>query len=713
MAKQYWIGDFFIDLSRNQITQNKQPQVVAPKALAVLTLLAKNQGEVVSQETLLSTVWPDTIVSPNSLQRSIAQLRKALGDDGKGQVYIKTHSKQGYSLECEVNWQVKVNANDTDSCASATVNYTPQPEAQKAPTITEKLTQWRSKLLLLFSVIFVSGFIGAHFSASSDTPMFSVGELRALTSSDGREFASIYSPDGKYIIFHRYSEEACVNNIWAKDLVTKQEYKLTDNIDSYGRHSFSKDGKQLVFIRTVDCDEPITQKKCFQLMSIDFAKALKAPQPMQLLLECKNSEITRPHWLNNNNIALLQKDESQWQLISYSTSENKSQVIHKVNDGNIVYYDYSTKDDLLAVISIHKDNQHYIELLTPNGELISSNKIVFPPDTGRQRLFVANFSPIENHLVFSTGRQMFTLSFNGIINNVSIPLDQPAFSPSFHPDGDRALIIKGQYDSDILSIPLADVTQNNIDDDQSSMTINRSTVADDSAVLQPNGETIAFVSARSGEDQVWLSNKQGVKQLSQFPIDSYISGIKWSADGGSLLVNVNNKLVQLQLDARQTSYSDEHIILELLHWDSVKNTALTLASFRGVSKLTEFNLLTDEVRILTDRRVNWASKTESGDLIYTDHMDRFWRSGAVEAQHIPALDGHGGDRKHFLVNGSTIYGVSNELELWSYNLSNEQFNVVGKLPSNIANISEINARGLFATARISSKKEVVELLLNL
>ena len=115
MAEQYWIGDFFIDLSRNQITQNMQSQIIAPKALAVLTYLAENQGKVVSHDELLVKVWQDTVVSTNTLQRSIAQIRKALGDDGKVQVYIKTHAKQGYSLECDVRWHDNTNSTSADS----------------------------------------------------------------------------------------------------------------------------------------------------------------------------------------------------------------------------------------------------------------------------------------------------------------------------------------------------------------------------------------------------------------------------------------------------------------------------------------------------------------------------------------------------------------------------------------------------------------------
>ena len=98
MAEQYWINDFFIDKTRNQITQSERSQTVPPKALAVLSYLAAHHGEVASQDDLLKHVSSDTIVYPNTLQRSIAQLRKALGDNGKGQTLIKTHAKQGYSL---------------------------------------------------------------------------------------------------------------------------------------------------------------------------------------------------------------------------------------------------------------------------------------------------------------------------------------------------------------------------------------------------------------------------------------------------------------------------------------------------------------------------------------------------------------------------------------------------------------------------------------
>jgi len=526
MAEQYWIGDFFIDLSRNQITQNKQPQVVAPKALAVLTYLAENQGEVVSHDALLVNVWKNTVVSTNTLQRSIAQLRKALGDDGKVQVYIKTHAKQGYSLECDVQWHVHDNSTIADSISINNTQEKMIVESQTeenniietcsdanttAHTATITITNSadiakpsRSSLRLIVIIfgLMILGGIGYQYLADKQPSQFSFGELRALTSTDNKELASIYSPDGEYIVFHRYSEEFCINNIWAKNSETQQEFQLTKNLDSYGSHSFSRDGKKLVFIKTGGCSQPNMQKECYKLMSLDFNKALVSPQSPRVLMECKSTRIRAPKWLNNNNIVLLQKFSETWKLISYSVNENKSQVLYELEDGNIIDYDYSASDNLIALTSFHNDGNYYIEVLNANGQVLSSHRIKYPQEIAKFRLIYPNFSPLKDQLIFSTGRQLFTLSYDGQVTNISLPLDGPMGTPTFHPDGNRMIVIKGHYDSDIVSVPLSQVKKEqitqaqttNIQSKQNKMgkVIERSIVGEDNAILQPGGELIAI-----------------------------------------------------------------------------------------------------------------------------------------------------------------------------------------------------------------------------
>ena len=715
MAEQYWIGGFFIDLSRNQISQNQQSQTLAPKALAVLTYLAENQGKVVSQEALLEKVWQGTVVSPNTLQRSIAQLRKALGDDGKVQVYIKTHAKQGYSLECDVRWQEKIQSASPDVFQENSVVQTPTENTDNNQnSIKRQEAPQTAKNYAILALVFIALviFIISGYFISKPKPLkaFSFGEMRALTATDHKEFGGIYSPDGKYVVFQRYTDLLCRNNIWAKNLETQQEFQLTENIGTYSSQSFSKDGKQLVLIQTQDCSEPVTQKKCYKLMSLDFEKALTSPQPLTELMECKNSVISKPTWLNNNNIALLQKDLARWKLLSYSITENTSQVLYELIDGNIVYYSYSNKEDLIALISERKNGDHYINILDVHGNLLSSNKINYPKEVAKYRFVGANFSPIDEMLIFSTGRQLFTLSFTGEVSNISLPIDEPMSSPTFHPNGKRMVVVKGHYDADIISMPYSAELQKTHQTTPDYLVLERSTTGDYNAMVQPNGNAIAFKSKRSGEEQIWISSNGSSKQLSHFPKDTYIRGFDWAADGHSLLVNVHHQLIQVFIDGTTKQLPLAHPVVRLFQWHSVTNSALAIVRINGLSKFAEIDLKNSQIRVIKDSSVSWALKTEQGQIIYTDQLDRFWQKGPIEDELIEPLRNQGSD-KRFLLKDGYIYGVNKNLQFWSYNIESNEINFITTVPDNLDHISDLNYLSLYGVIRVSAKKELAELFL--
>jgi len=734
MTVKYWVGDFFVDLSRNQVTQKEHSKTIAPKALAVLTYLAENQGRVVSYDELFDKVWPDTVVTPNTLQRSIAQLRKVLGEDTQYQSYIKTHTKQGYSLECEVRWQDKIDAElsvepelllkpDNENPEIVQNNGSSHLPIEKTLTESadaENKPRSAVSFFTLFAGIIILAIIGVKYLTPTPAFKLSVGELRSLTATDNKEFGGLYSPDGEYIVFLRYSEKLCVSsNIWAKHTKTQKEIQLTQNMARFGTLSFSKDGKKLVFVKTENCSQPITQKECYKLMTLDFEQALKAPQSPSLLMECRNSRISQPRWLNNNNVALLQKLSNRWQLVNYSIVDNKSKVIYSIEDGNLIDYDYSVKKDLLALTSIHNDGQLYIETLHPDGQILSSHKIEYPPEIPKFRFLYPNFTPINEQLIFSTGRQLFGLSYQGKITNISLPLDEPMGSPIFHPDGKKMLVIKGNWDSDIATIPLSLITTSQeeqflITADNKYSIIARSTLAEDDAKYQPNGELIAFKSDRSGEDQLWITDGNSPQQLTSFPIDSRIDGQSWAADGKSILVNANNMLTQVPLHSEQGSQQEsfpfEYRVEQLFHWRSQDNTALITVRIKGILTFGEFDLNRKEFRKITDKKVNWAFKSADGRLVYTDHLDRFWQPGPAEDQLIESLEQQGSD-KRFIIKNHVIYGINEEFQLWSYDLTDNTFEVIANTPINVDYLTDMNQSNILLTIRITAKKEVAELTL--
>src|SRR5579863_8904951 len=75
---------------------------VEPKAFRVLLLLLRNPGKLIAKEELLNAVWGDAAVTDNSLARSVALLRRLLGDDTRNPRYIETVATVGYRFVCPV-----------------------------------------------------------------------------------------------------------------------------------------------------------------------------------------------------------------------------------------------------------------------------------------------------------------------------------------------------------------------------------------------------------------------------------------------------------------------------------------------------------------------------------------------------------------------------------------------------------------------------------
>jgi DNA-binding winged helix-turn-helix (wHTH) protein/Tol biopolymer transport system component len=71
-------------------------QAVEPKAFRVLLVLLRNPGKLVEKEELLNAVWGDVAVGDNSLARSVALLRKLLGDEARIPRFIETVATVGY-----------------------------------------------------------------------------------------------------------------------------------------------------------------------------------------------------------------------------------------------------------------------------------------------------------------------------------------------------------------------------------------------------------------------------------------------------------------------------------------------------------------------------------------------------------------------------------------------------------------------------------------
>jgi DNA-binding winged helix-turn-helix (wHTH) protein/tetratricopeptide (TPR) repeat protein len=90
-----------LDLRRGNLSRDGREIVLRPKSFALLRYLVEHAGRLVSRDELFETLWPNVIVSENSLTRCVAEIRRALADDAE--TILKTVPKRGYVLAAPVS----------------------------------------------------------------------------------------------------------------------------------------------------------------------------------------------------------------------------------------------------------------------------------------------------------------------------------------------------------------------------------------------------------------------------------------------------------------------------------------------------------------------------------------------------------------------------------------------------------------------------------
>jgi TolB-like protein/DNA-binding winged helix-turn-helix (wHTH) protein len=89
-------GDFELDLRRCELTRAGAAVPIYPRPFRALSYLIEHRDRYVTKDELMEAVWPGTIVSDSSLSTALKEVRRALGDNGQHQRWIKTARGHGF-----------------------------------------------------------------------------------------------------------------------------------------------------------------------------------------------------------------------------------------------------------------------------------------------------------------------------------------------------------------------------------------------------------------------------------------------------------------------------------------------------------------------------------------------------------------------------------------------------------------------------------------
>lgn len=91
-------GDCTFDGETRELFRKERPVHVSPKAFRLLELLLEGRPRALSKAEIHEKIWPDAFVSEATLASLVAEIREAIGEDGKDARYIRTVHGFGYSF---------------------------------------------------------------------------------------------------------------------------------------------------------------------------------------------------------------------------------------------------------------------------------------------------------------------------------------------------------------------------------------------------------------------------------------------------------------------------------------------------------------------------------------------------------------------------------------------------------------------------------------
>ena len=672
MSTPFLLNGHLVDPSRNQIVLSKQVTDVPPKAMAVLILLAKNAGQVVSHDVLMEAVWPNAVVGPNTLQRSVTQLRKALGDSSKQQNIIKTHAKQGYSLVGEIKWQQAPIAQSS----SLGANY------------------WHKAywIIVPIIIIFLFSWLGEEeFQLSFSNP-------RPITATDRNETNARYSPDGEFLVFKR-NGPACNTHLWAKKLSSGEEYQLTKQAGVFGSVDWSADGNQLAFTSQNVCNKsPDTVERCWQFNTIDFSLALQKPIKPVSRSACQKNRVAVARWVDKGDVALIVSDtNSNRQLRSYDLKTGEYTVIYAPLNHKIYSYDYDPKKKQFAVISTTQNNQHRIEKVDLAGHVISTALIQTGNAGSVYEYYSGYLHPSGDFLITYTDLGLFLLDFEGRVTKPDYDILGQLIYPNFHPTDNKLVVTHLNYDSDIAVLkPL-------ISEGESINVIARSNAAERNAQFQPTGKAIAFVSNRTGSQQLWLYNENKVSQISHQALGLQSDQFVWSPTGNEIAVLVSDKIVVYRLDKKSRQIESSLTVKKILQWQTNNEILFIAKENNQLFSIGVNNQLLTELAI---NDVQWAHRLTEDQLLYVSHNKAFIES-AGKSTYLPELSPFLHHPK-FVLKQNKLFGINIAMQLWSYDLTSKKIDILHKITKSNSFISDTRGGEFLFTFSVSFKKELLE-----
>jgi Tol biopolymer transport system component/DNA-binding winged helix-turn-helix (wHTH) protein len=554
------IGEHQVDFGALRVVSRPQSARLTSKSASVLLELARHAGKTITRDELLDRVWAGRCTTPDVLTQAIKELRKALADDARPPRYIETIPKVGYRLVAPVLVLADVAhaafaddgivvANDDVAAVGAPVVATSAAAPATTSSSHVHAKKWFVAAAAAAVIAIVALVLTARMGAApGETSAWRATELRVVTSDPGAERRPHISADGTRIAYGRDGRDHDFSRIVTRSITPSDVTELSLGTKAHeAMPVWSPDSSQIAF-------ERLGPDSCAMFVASSSGGAERE------VGSCENFAYNYYDWSPDGQslITAVRPDgDARLALATWNLRTGSKQFIT---------YDRGGASDLEPRYS-------------PDGKWIAFRRGIAPFSD----LYVmhANGSKLTQltHLTSRIRGYSWTRDGRGLIFSSnhggdfglytveigSGHVESLKVSPAEYPDAARSA------DTVVYEIPRTSKKLSEIAlsaDVAKTSELAPSTGSDSAPAVSPDGNRIAFVSDRSGLQQLWLYDRA---KAAATPLTDYHDRVpqspRWRADGQALVFVVRRKegagLSEIDLASRReraVTKPDENIL---------------------------------------------------------------------------------------------------------------------------------------------------------
>ena len=496
---------FEVDLRERELRKNGKRLKLSGQPFEVLAILLETPGEIVTREEFQKRLWPaDTFVDfEHGLNTAVNRLRDVLGDSADHPRFVETVPRRGYRLNREI----------------ATVVA---PNLEKHPPNTSrpwaKIPVWTAAgLFLLIAAFFYFQPGRPRLGSKPVTPV-------PFTAFPGMEVAPTFSPDGSQIAFAWNGDPASGSkgyDLYTKVSGSENLLRLTNHPSAAISPAWSPDGERIAFHRIAGSETGIyvvpalggPERKLLSTHAATDALGISW-SPDAKWIAFSDSTATGEHdrlsllSVESLQVAPIHHSERCQEEVSPAFSRSGGQLAYVcvLGSGNFGLYTVAVPDGTPHQVGLYAGWPNGIAWTSDDLRLVGSRSVEGISNDGLYEVTVANGQLRE------------------------LPFGESGEWPTISAKGDRLAYQAGHYAG--VNIYRRDLLHSS----HEAVKVIASTRDSWYPRYSPDGKYIAFISNRSGNFEIWMSNSDGTGMVNVSKLNNPQTGTpNWSPDSRKIV----------------------------------------------------------------------------------------------------------------------------------------------------------------------------------